>query len=131
MVLEPSMIRQIYREEFEQSGVDDVRKHATARIYSGDKLLEALKWLNKKEHGGLAKEQSAIARDAVDAAWVSARAPESNSMKPMPSLANKRATIGIGAVDLDHCCKRDADKKTTTIDRWARTPMKLATQFGG
>ena len=45
---------------------------------------------------------------------------------------------GIGATDLDHCCKRNADKKTTTIDRWARTlrteadgPMKLATQFGG
>ena len=35
------MIKQIYREEFEQSGVDDVRKHATASIYSGDKLLRA------------------------------------------------------------------------------------------
>ena len=58
------MIRQIYREEFEQSGVEDVRKRATGSIYSGDKLLEALKWLNKKDHGGLAKEQIAIARDA-------------------------------------------------------------------
>ena len=48
------MIRQIYREEFEQSGVDDVR--------------------------------SAIARDAADAAWVSARASQS---------ANRRATIAL------------------------------------
>jgi GAF domain-containing protein len=86
MALEPSMIRQIYREEFEQSGVDDVRKHATASIYSGDKLLEALEWLNKKDHGGLAKDQIAIARDAADAAWVSARASQS---------ANKRATIAL------------------------------------
>jgi GAF domain-containing protein len=86
MVLEPSMIRQIYREEFEQSGVDDVRKYATASIYSGDKLLEALEWLNNKDHGGLAKDQIAIARDAADAAWVSAGASQS---------ANKRATIAL------------------------------------
>jgi hypothetical protein len=86
MTLEPSMIRQIYREEFEQSGVDHVRKHATASIYSGDKLLEALEWLNRKDRGWLATEQSAIARDAADAAWVSARASQS---------ANKRATIAL------------------------------------
>jgi hypothetical protein len=86
MTLEPSMIRQIYREEFEQSGVDHVRKHATASIYSGDKLLEALEWLNRKDRGWLATEQSAIARDAADAAWVSARASQS---------ANRRATIAL------------------------------------
>jgi hypothetical protein len=55
-------------------------------IYSGDKLLEALEWFNKKDHGGLAKEQIVIARDAADAAWVSARASQS---------ANKRATIAL------------------------------------
>jgi hypothetical protein len=86
MTLEPSMIRQIYREEFEQSGVDNVRKHAAASIYSGDKLLEALEWLNKKDRGWLVTEQSAIARDAADAAWVSARASQS---------ANRRATIAL------------------------------------
>ena len=79
------MIRQVYREEFEQSGVEDVRKRATGSIYSGDKLLEALKWLNKKDHDGLAKEQIAIAHDA-DAARESARSSQS---------ANKRATIAL------------------------------------
>lgn len=27
---------------------------------------------------------------------------------------------GIGAIDLDHCCQRDADSKKTKIDPWAR-----------
>jgi hypothetical protein len=84
--LESPMIRQIYREEFDQSSVDDVRKRATATIYSGDKLLEALKWLNEKDHGGLTKEQIASTRDAADAAWISAQVLRS---------ANKRATIAL------------------------------------
>jgi hypothetical protein len=83
MALEPSMIRQIYRGEFEQSGVDDVRKHATASIYSGDKLLEALEWLNKKDHGWpKIKSQLRVTQQML----VSARASQS---------ANKRATIAL------------------------------------
>lgn len=34
----------------------------------------------------------------------------------------------VGAADLDHCCKRDADKKKTAIDPWAR---KLRAEAGG
>ena len=52
------MITEIYREEFEQSGVDDVRKRATVSIYSGDKLLEALEWLGEKDHGGWQKSKT-------------------------------------------------------------------------
>ena len=33
---------------------------------------------------------------------------------------------GIGAIDLDHCCQRDADSKTTEIDGWADELRELA-----
>ena len=33
---------------------------------------------------------------------------------------------GIGAIDLDDCCRRDADRKTTKIDKWARELRELA-----
>src|SRR5512143_1470074 len=105
MVLEPSMIRQIYREEFEQSGVDDVRKYATASIYSGDKLLEALEWLNNKDHGGLAKDQIAIARDAADAAWVSAGASQSANKTIALVTSGFSVLLAIAAIILPYLTK--------------------------
>jgi hypothetical protein len=45
------MIRQRYREEFEQLGVDDVRKRVAASLWDADKLKGAREWLDEKEHG--------------------------------------------------------------------------------
>jgi hypothetical protein len=45
------MIRQRYREEFEELGVDDVRKRVAASIWDADKLKGAREWLDEKEHG--------------------------------------------------------------------------------
>jgi hypothetical protein len=101
------MITQIYREEFEQSGVDDVRKRATVSIYNGDKLLEALEWLGEKDHGGLAKEQNAVARDAADAAWISARASQSANKRAIAALiiSGLSALLAIAAIILPYLTK--------------------------
>jgi hypothetical protein len=45
------MIRQRYREEFEELGVDDVRKRVAASIWDADKIKGAREWLDEKEHG--------------------------------------------------------------------------------
>ena len=48
---EGEMIRQRYREEFEELGVDDVGKRVAASLWDADKLKAAREWLDEKEHG--------------------------------------------------------------------------------
>jgi hypothetical protein len=45
------MIRERYREEFEQLDVDDVRKRVAVSLWDADKLKAAREWLDEKEHG--------------------------------------------------------------------------------
>jgi hypothetical protein len=63
------MITQSNREEFEQTGVDDVRKRVLRAVYTGEKLQEARQWLKQN-----------------DPAWISAKAARG---------ANARATIAL------------------------------------
>lgn len=92
------MIRQKYREEFEQIGVDDLRKRVAASTFDAEKLQYAREWLDEKEHGEQrqsTREQIEIAREAKDAAWAAARAAQS---------ANTRATIALIIAAISAVC---------------------------
>jgi hypothetical protein len=83
------MIEQRYRDEFEQSGPEIVRRQVSVTSFDSDKMKAAYEWLDEKDHGedrALAREQIVIARDAKDAAWEAARAARA---------ANTRATIAL------------------------------------
>ena len=45
------MIKQSYRNEFEQIGVEDLRKRVAANIFDDEKLKQAREWLDEKDHG--------------------------------------------------------------------------------
>ena len=76
------MIKQEYREEFEQRGPDGVRKQISSALYNDEKQRSAYEWLDELERG----PDRAIAREAKDAAWAAAKAAQA---------ANMRATIAL------------------------------------
>jgi hypothetical protein len=83
------MIRQRYRDEFEQLTTFGVRRQIQSSMYDGEKLQQAVKWIDEQENQedrALAREQIDIAREAKDAAWEAARAARA---------ANTRATIAL------------------------------------
>ena len=45
------MIRERYRKEFEELGVEEVRKRVTVSLWDVDKLKGAREWIDEKEHG--------------------------------------------------------------------------------
>src|SRR5450755_4573791 len=86
---EGEMIRARYRTEFEQIGVDDLRKRLVAGLFDEEKRRHGYLWLDEQEHG----EDRAISKRSSDASERSAAAAERSAAAA--ERANRRATVAI------------------------------------
>lgn len=83
------MVRPRYRKEFEELGVEGVKRQVRNIAYAGEQLAHAQEWLEEQTRDAsesMSREQISIAREAKDAAWAAARAAQA---------ANTRATIAL------------------------------------